>query len=331
MEKKEIDKFNMHKVITDSPEQLEKGLLLAENIKQEGDFKNIIICGIGGSALPANILNTIAKTKIPIFIQRDYGLSKEANEKSLVICISYSGNTEEALSGLKEALDRNLKIICLSSGGKIEEICKEKNIPFVKIPSGIQPRSATGYIFASLAKVLINSNLIEDISDEIIKASIELKKINKEIEKQGEDLAKKLSGKIPVIYTSNEFKSIGRIWKIKFNENSKIPAFYNYFPELNHNEMVGFSELKKGNNFYFIIIKDDQTNPRNLKRMDLLGEILREKGSNVSFLDIKNGSLTSKVFSILTFGDWTSYYLALEYKIDPTPVKMVEDFKKKLG
>jgi len=331
MEKKEIDKFNMHKVITDSPEQLEKGLLLAENIKQEGDFKNIIICGIGGSALPANILNTIAKTKIPIFIQRDYGLSKEANEKSLVICISYSGNTEEALSGLKEALDRNLKIICLSSGGKIEEICKEKNIPFVKIPSGIQPRSATGYIFASLAKVLINSNLIEDISDEIIQASIELKKINKEIEKQGEDLAKKLSGKIPVIYTSNEFKSIGRIWKIKFNENSKIPAFYNYFPELNHNEMVGFSEIEKGNNFYFIIIKDDQTNPRNLERMDLLGEILREKGSNVSFLDIKNGSLTSKVFSILIFGDWTSYYLALEYKIDPTPVKMVEDFKKKLG
>ena len=331
MEKKEIDKFNMHKVIVDSPEQLEKGLLLAENIKQEGDFKNIIICGIGGSALPANILNTIAKTKIPIFIQRDYGLSKEANEKSLVICISYSGNTEEALSGLKEALDRNLKIICLSSGGKIEEICTEKNIPFVKIPSGIQPRSATGYIFASLAKVLINSNLIEDISDEIIQASIELKKINKEIEKQGEDLAKKLSGKIPVIYTSNEFKSIGRIWKIKFNENSKIPAFYNYFPELNHNEMVGFSEIEKGNNFYFIIIKDDQTNPRNLKRMDLLGEILREKGSNVSFLDIKNGSLTSKVFSILTFGDWTSYYLALEYKIDPTPVKMVEDFKKKLG
>ncbi|MFH1968668.1 MAG: bifunctional phosphoglucose/phosphomannose isomerase [bacterium] len=326
-----IDKSNMRQIIIDSPLQLKKGLELVGGVKIEGNFNNVVICGIGGSALPVSILNTVTASNIPILAHKDYNLPSEANEKSLIICISYSGNTEEPISGLQEALSKNLKIIGIASGGRVEEICKKNNLPFVKIPPGIQPRSATGYIFSTLVKVLANSGIIKDLSDEILETTEEIEKMNEGLEKQGKDLAEKLFEKIPIIYASNKFKSIARIWKIKFNENSKTPSFYNYFPELNHNEMVGFSQLKKDSKFYFIILKDDQSHPRNLKRMDLFGSLLKEKGSGVSFVDIKQGSLMSKVFSTLLLGDWTSYYLALKYKFDPTPVKMVEEFKKMMA
>ena len=328
MPQNKIDKFDMRKVIIDSADQLKKGLELAKNVRAEGSFKNVIICGIGGSALPANLLDIATRPSVPVYIHRDYNLPSQANENSLVICISYSGNTEEAISGLKEALIKNLKIIGITSGGQVEEICKKNNIPLVKIDSGIQPRCATGYIFSALLKVLANSGITKDISEEIIKTSEKLKEINPSLEKHGEKLAKKLSKKIPVIYASGKFKSVARIWKIEFNENSKTPAFYNYFPEINHNEMVGFSQLKKNNNFHFIIIKDESDNPRNLKRMNLFASLLKKKGAKTDFIKTEQGSLLFKTFAVLLLGDWVSYYLALKYKIDPTPVKMVEEFKK---
>lgn len=326
-----IDKSNMRQVIIDSPKQLLEGLNLAENVKIEGSFKNVIVCGVGGSALPVNVLNSIIKPVVPVYVHRDYGLPAEATENSLIICISYSGNTEETVSAFKEAANKNLKIIAIATGGKIEELCQKNNIQMVKLPSGIQPRCATGYIFASLLKVLANSEITKDISDEILETSKKLAEINFELEEDGEKIAKKLFQKIIVVYASNKFKAVSRIWKIKFNENSKTPAFHNYFPELNHNEMVGFSELKKNNNFHFIIIKDKNGNPRNLKRMDLFASLLKKKGSKVDFVEIKDGSLSFKIFSTLLLGDWASYYLALKYKIDPTPVNIVENFKKLLA
>lgn len=321
----------MRQVIIDSAGQLKTGSELAKSVKAEGNFKNIIVCGIGGSALPIDVVNTVTESKIPILAHRDYNLPPEADKNSLIVCISYSGNTEEPVSGLKEAVNKNLKIIGITSGGQVEEICKKNNISFVKIPHGIEPRSATGYICSSLIKILANSGLIEDISSKILKTSEELKKVNLSLEEQGKNLAKKLFKKIPVVYSSDRFKTLARVWKIKFNENSKTPAFWNFFPELNHNEMVGFSELKKDNDFHFIIMKDIEDNPRNLKRMDLFASLLKNGGAETDFIEIKNESLLFRVFSNLLLGDWVSYYLALEYKIDPTPVKMVEDFKKMLG
>lgn len=323
-----IDKSNMRQVIIDSASQLKEGLNLAEKVKVDGDFKNVVVCGIGGSALPVNVLDAIADSNIPIFAHRDYDLPKQASADSLIICISYSGNTEETLSALEKAISKNLKIVGIASGGKVEEICNKNSIPFVKIPAGIQPRCATGYIVSAVAKVLSNSGVIKDLSEYFIEASNKLSEVNEQLEKDGENLAKKLLDKMPIVYSSNKFKTIARIWKIKFNENSKTPAFYNYFPELNHNEMVGFSNLKESHNFHFIIIKDKEDNPRNLKRMDLFADLLNKRRAKIDFVNIKEGSMVFQVFSALLLGDWTSYYLALEYKVDPTPVEMVEEFKK---
>ena len=318
----------MHDVIAKSASQFAKGLDLAKNIKVEGEFKNVIICGIGGSALPANILNSLVLPSIPVYIHRDYNLPAKANKDSLIICVSYSGNTEEPISGLKEAINRKLKTIVIASGGEAEKISRQNNIPLVKIPAGIQPRSATGYLFAALATILANCGIINDISNDISQTARDLAKINPALEKEGKNLAKKLVKKIPIIYASNSFKAAARIWKIKFNENSKIPAFHNCFPELNHNEMVGFTQIKKGNNFHVLIIKDIKDHPRTIKRMELTYSLLKKGGIETDFIETKEGPLMFRLFSSLLLGDWTSYYLALNYKIDPTPVAMVEKFKK---
>ena len=327
MAKNNIDKENMKEVIAKSPGQLTRGLDLAKNIKIEGEFKNVIICGIGGSALPANILNTVASPRIPIYIHRDYGLPKTANEDSLIICISYSGNTEETVSALEESITKNITAISIATGGKIAKMCEDHNIALVKIPEGIQPRSATGYLFSALSTVLANCNIIDDLSNDIFHTATELEKINSELEKEGKSLAKKLAKKIPIVYASNNLKAAARICKIKFNENSKIPAFHNYFPELNHNEMVGFTDKKNLSDFYVLIIKDREDHPRIIKRMDLLSSMLKKKGVKTSFVDTKEGNLMFRLFAVLLLIDWTSYYVAINNKIDPTPVVMVAEFK----
>lgn len=328
-----IDKQNMRKVIIDSPEQLKAGLSLAENAKVIGDFKNVIICGIGGSALPYDILSAVVKPIVPIYIHRDYNLPEFADSTSLIICISYSGNTEEGVSSLQEAVNKNLKTIAIATGGKFEEISKTNKVPFVKIPSGIQPRSATGYLFGALVKVLVNSAIIKDISYDILNAVQDLKETNAELEKEGKKIAKKLAKKIPIVYSSDKFNVLAHILKIKFNENSKIPAFWNVFPELNHNEMVGYTGIKKlgAKNFAVVMLRDQSDHQRTQKRMKLTANLIKKQGVKVETIDIKEGSMLFKVFSTLLLGDWISYFVAIDQKIDPSPVNAVEDFKKQMA
>jgi len=319
----------MKQVIIDSTGQLKKGLDLAKHVKVAGDIKNVIICGIGGSALPADIVYATAKLNVPLYIHRNYNLPAAAHENSLVICISYSGNTEETLSALKEAIAKKYKAIGISAGGKVEELCNANNLPLVKIPSGIQPRCATGYIFSALAQILINQGLIEDISGQIVETSNQLAAINPLLEKAGKKLAKKIAGNIPIVYSSDNFKAAAMIWKIKFNENAKIPAFYNYFPELNHNEMVGYTGLKKlgAKNFQVIILQDLAEHERIVKRITLTATIIKKAGAKVEIINMQEGPHLFKMFSILLLGDWVSYHTALANNVDPTPVKMVEEFK----
>ncbi len=325
----EIDKLNMRQVIINFPKQFREALGFAQGIEVGGEFKNIVICGVGGSALPANLLITYLNQEltIPIYVHRSYGLPAQADKNSLVISISYSGNTEEAVSSLEEAIKRNLKVAAITTGGKLKELAETNNLPLVLVPAtDIQPRCATGYLFTSLVKLLSNSEVIPDKSKEFLEVAQNLKPL--ELETQGKDLAKKLMGKIPLIYASDKFKALARIWKIKFNENSKVLAFWNYFPELNHNELVGYTNLQ--GKFHVIILGDKDDHPRILKRIEITSNLIKSKGAEVTTMDIPEGSLLFKIFSTLILGDWVSYYLALEYNVDPTPVVMVEDLKKQL-
>ncbi len=337
----ELDKFNLRKVILDEYLQIEEGLKLGQEIKIDGDFKSITVSGMGGSALPADVLKiliadnlqsdekNVSKKYFQIYQNRSYGLPMEAYDNSLNIICSYSGNTEETIASFQEALKNDLLCVGISNGGKIEEMCKENGVPHIKIPypfENFQPRMATGYFVFAIFKILENLGVVKNNDDNFIKDADKLKERTLAMEEDGKKLAKKLVGKTPIIYSTEQLKALAMIWKIKFNENSKTPAFWNYFPEVNHNEMVGFTNPQA--DFFFIMLRDRDIHPQMLKRFETMSKLMSEKGLETAIVNIEGKNVLEKIFSTLYLGDWTSYYLALEYNIDPTPVEMVEKFKK---
>ena len=334
-----LDRENLRQVIIDSPKQIAVGLKLAKNIKIKGNFKSLEISGMGGSSLPANILriylndlylkNPKKNKSLGIFQNRFYSLPHEAYDQCLNFFASYSGNTEETIASFKEAIKAKLPSVGFATDGKLAELCQKNNIPCVILPAGIQPRYATGYFFGAMFQVLVNSRIVENKDKELIILS---KKLNHDIlrlESRGKEIAKKLIGKTPIIYSSPKYKALAMIWKIKINENAKTPAFYNFFPELNHNEMVGFT-LPQGK-FHIITLIDKKDHPQNIKRMKITAELLKKKGIDSTLIEMPDANIFNTIFSTLILGDWVSYYLALAYKQDPTPVAIVEDLKKKLA
>ncbi len=332
-----IDKENMRQIILDFSKQFKIGLETAKDVKLSKILKpkNIIISGMGGSALPGDIFKIVNDelflTNLPILINRNYGLPREAQKNSLIICVSYSGNTEETISSFNEALKKKIPVLTIASGGKLIELSKKHQIPFAKVPSGIQPRCALGYQFSALVKILTNLKLIKNLDKELLLLEKTLKPAN--LEKEGKLLAKKLKNKIPLIYSSEKYQYLARIWKIKFNENSKIPAFFNFFPELNHNEMTGIGECKLKTlreKFKIIILEDKKDSSRISKRMQNLAKIFQEKAIESIFIEIKGKNIFEKIFSSILIADWTSYWLAIFEGVDPSPVKLVEEFKKRM-
>ncbi len=333
--KRSTDKSNLQQTLLDFPEQFTKALKFSEEVRAIGDFNKAIITGIGGSTLPGDIVKTFIRSegeKLPLSINRDYTLPVETDHLTLVLASSYSGNTEEPLSVFEEAGRRGLQVIGFAKNGKLLEFCRENNYPCVRYPDDgpdFQPRYAAGYAFTSMVSVLVHSGLLDDeLLDQIKKLPEFLKSLD--LEKRGEELAKKIKGSIPIVYSSEKYAmSVARIIKIKFNESSKTQSFFNAFPELNHNEMVGFTNLV--GRYTVLIIQDPDDHPRILKRMKITADLLRKKGVNVEMLEMEGKTTLEKMFFALYLGDWIAYYLALLNGVDPTPVEMVEDFKKKLN
>lgn len=333
-----IDKQNLYSVIKNIPDQLIEGLEIAKEVKVEGNFKAIEISGMGGSCWPGNILriylhdlfykNPVKNHRFGIYQNRFYTLPPEAFDNCLNIISSYSGETEETVSSFEEALKNNLPCVALASGGKVIELAEKNNIPIAKMPQGIQPRAALGYNFAILFQLLINAGMVEDKKKEFQEASELIKNKMEEFEKQGEKIADEIQGKTPVVYASTKFKSLAMVWKIMLNENSKTPAFWNYFPELDHNEMVGFTKTQ--GRFHSIMLRDQNDHPRNIKRYKITADILRNYGVDSTIVDMPEGEILYRIFATLQIGCWASYYLALKYEIDPTPVDMVEELKEEL-
>lgn len=336
-----IDHSDLRRVILSSADQFLEGRAIAQNVDTPKNFTSIVISGMGGSALPANVLRTYINhffnrhaeyDRVAVFQNRYYTLPPEAYNGCLNIICSHSGNTEETVASFVEALQNGLPCIGVSAGGKIEQMCKENNVPHVKLPipfANFQPRMATGHFVSVIVQLLVNAGklpveavkfevLVDQLRDEIAK-----------IEDQGREMAQRLIGKTPVIYASTKFKSLAMIWKIKINEHSKTPAFWNYFPELNHNEFVGFTNPQT--KFHVIMLRDQKDHPRNLLRYDVTAKCLEEKGVEAEIVDMPEGELLFRIFATLALGDWAAYYLALAYGQDPTPVDMVEDLKKSLG
>lgn len=306
--------------------EFEPKILNEENL---GDPKSYIICGMGGSNLAGDLLE-IVSPGTDVYSHRDYGLPPWSDARlkgSLVILSSYSGTTEETLSSYWTAKPKGLSMAIVSAGWRLLEFAKHDKLPYIEIPdTKIQPRMATGFNFLALLALM---RKVGELADARMLAGL-LKPV--EYEEAGRALAKKIRGKVPIIYSSRRNRGLSYNWKIKFNETGKIPAFANVLPELNHNEMTGFDVTGKtrplSENFHFIFLRDSADSEKIQKRMDILAKLYRDRRLLVEEVVVEGDTPYKKIFSSLILADWTALYTGESYGAETAEVPMVEEFKK---
>jgi glucose/mannose-6-phosphate isomerase len=339
-----IDKSNMLGIFDKFPDQI-KTSFDVENSSILGSYlkiDNIIISGMGASSISGDIVQNlfIDKVDIPVFVNRQYFLPKWANKNTLLISQSYSGNTEETLSTFKNGHQRRCKIIGITSGGKLQELCEKSQIPFIKIPSGLPPRTATGYIlFAALFAFKKIGVLKPDFDSEIQEALTVANELRNQIKKEvpekeniSKQLAKKILNTIPQVYGFEFYTPIAKRWCTQFNENSKLICRYDEVPECNHNDIVGWSmnpEVSK--KFSCILFRDSDNESIYIsKRLNFMKQLFEEVSGNVIEIQIKGKKRLAKMIYTMYLGDFTSCYLAILRGIDPTPVEAITQLKSEL-
>jgi glucose/mannose-6-phosphate isomerase len=303
-------------------------------------INNVIINGLGGSAIGGDLLRsyTASEIKVPIYINRNYTLPAFAKKDTLAIISSYSGNTEETVTAFKKALARKCQIVCITSGGTVEKIAKKNGCLLIKIPGGLQPRCALGYSFFTLLILFTKLKFISDNSSEINDVIINLEQALTEYtnvafaENEALRIAAVLKDKLPIIYSSVDVLDIVNLrWRGQISENAKMLAYGNLFPEMNHNELVGWKLnediLKKT---VVVFLEDAKDNPRIKMRMKITDKVFKKYTSNILHLNSDCKTELARIFDLIYLGDWVSYYLAILNEVNPTPVDAISYLKKQL-
>lgn len=292
----------------------------------------VVVGGMGGSHLAADVFSSMYPS-IPMTTHRSYDLPSSTGggvDLTFYIASSYSGNTEETISFLKMAIDKKKNCAVIAAGGMLVDIARQNKIPLVVLPNtGIQPRSALGYSILALARLVGGDAHMKELR------SLSTVLQPDELEKAGEDLAMQMKGKIPVIYASDTNASIAYNWKIKFNETGKIPAFYNVFPELNHNELAGMDVLPStkelSEKLHFIFIEDAEDHPRVVVRTSVTEQLYSQRGVSFSRLQLTGKGRPARIFGSLLLADWVALKTAYTYRAEPKAVEIIEHFKKLIG
>jgi glucose/mannose-6-phosphate isomerase len=334
----------MFSVIRDFPMQMEDALFIANNFPPD-DFNsdgisNIVVCGMGGSAVGGDLVRNLISNElsVPMVISRGYSIPGFADESTLVIISSYSGNTEETLSSYNEAVEKGCRIICVTTGGTAEEIARENGYPVLIIPKGFQPRAALAYSFIPILMILTKLNFTEDRTRDL-KDTIKLLREKSsmysnfnDIENLAIRVAETIKGKIPVIYSSNDLETVNMRWRTQLEENAKITAYGNFYPEMTHNEIVGWSKINTlSGRFFVIMMKDSDDNSRVRARMDISEEMLKGYANGLVSLESDAETKLQRIFELVYLGDWVSYYLAIMNETDPTPIESISYLKSKLA
>ncbi len=281
------------------------------------NFDNIVISGMGGSGIVGSIFQEYY-TSQPVISIGDYGIPAFVNDKTLFIAVSYSGNTEETISNVEDAKKKGAHIWAITSGGKLATIVEDAII----IPSGIQPRSALGYMLMPFY------NTFAPLSDDVINKTYEIlsdmDKNHGEMKSEAFKIYENSS--IPIIYGSKPFKSVAYRWKTQFNENAKTFAFYSYFPELNHNDTMPLKSAYRRNEYMFYAFESDNT--RINHRISITQEVT---GERFTVIQSPSNDYFTKLFYLIHYADYVTYELALVRNVDPTDVSTIEELKKKLA
>jgi len=340
---KEIDKNNMLDDLVNTPDYCRDAIKRAKQLTVPTNFnpKNIVVVGMGGSAIGGELLRDWLQDTLPISIHicRDYTLPAYVNKETLVITNSYSGNTEETLTAFLSANKKKCTVIAITSGGQLAEFCKKLHIPYVMIPSGLQPRVAVPYLFFPLPVILEKMGILSNVEDELKEAIDVIETVSKENRfdvpsksNEAKTVAEKILNTIPVVYGFRQYNSVAHRLKAQFNENSKVPSKSESFPELNHNETVGYDAPKTLTKKVSIIVIRDPDEPVEIKnRIETTIELVFKKAKTLTEITAKGQNKLAKMFSVLCLGDYVSVYLAILQNKDPSPVKIIDKVKAELA
>jgi glucose/mannose-6-phosphate isomerase len=338
---KKVDRSGMLSFCVDAPKHYEKASQLSKKVSiSYPKPKTVIVAGMGGSAIGGELLKDWARDRIvvPIEVCREYSLPAYADKNTLVFIISYSGETEESLSAFLDAVKRKCMTVCISSGGALHDFAEKLDVPHLLVPPGMAPRATLPYLFIPLPVLLEKIGLVSDVTPEISETIRILRQVSdsNSPEKPFKDnfskkLASNICGTVPVVYGFGNYRAVAQRLKTQFNENSKVPAKWEYFPELNHNEIVGWETVEAlAKCFSVILIRDDDEPETMRQRIEATKELICKQLVKVFEVRSLGKSRMAKMSSIVCTGDFTSVYLAVMRGIDPTPVKTIALLKEKM-
>jgi glucose/mannose-6-phosphate isomerase len=325
----------MKDLVESFPNQLNEAVRIGERAKLTSHKKkisNVLISGLGGSGIGGTIVGELValEATVPIAVSKGYFIPKFVNENSLVVISSYSGNTEETLHCLNLAIKRKAKIVCVTSGGKVAETAKKKNLDIILVPGGMPPRSCLGYLLTQLFFILGFHKIISAGFKSKLKASAELLVAEKEkIRSEARSLAEKLYGKTPLIYATTYYEGVAIRFRQQLNENAKMLCSHHAIPEMNHNELVGWAS--GSDKIAVVIFRDTDEFAQNNKRIEINKEIIRKFTPNISEIFSKGRSNIEKAIYFIHLGDWASVFLAEMKNVDSMEVRVIDFLKSELA
>lgn len=328
--------IKMDKLIAAFPENITESLEIGARAnlnKKPESVTSILICGLGGSGIGGSLISKWVESEcsVPVNVSKEYTIPAFVNETTLVICSSYSGNTEETLESFNAALKAGAHVVGITSGGKFLDLCKDNHLDHVVVPGGNPPRSALAFSLIQLANVLVRHGFVDEkILKQIEKARMLLMQEEKSIKKKAMEIAQFFAAdKVPVLYSTSDFEPVLVRARQQINENGKRLCWHHIIPEMNHNELVGWG---LGDDRYAVLFFDSLwINGRNKKRLELTREIVGKKTKNVKTVSGIGNSLVEQSLYFINMLDWTSFYMAELGNVDAVEVNVIDYLKGELA
>ena len=301
-------------------------------VTKADDVQNIVITGLGGSGIGGTIISELVSDScpVPVIVNKDYFLPSFVNRHTLLVVCSYSGNTEETLNAMEQGILKKAQIVCISSGGKVIEMAKQHQFSFIQIPGGKPPRACIGYSFVQLMKVLeVNGFAPAKLFDDLDETIRLLEAEKSAVKNLAGDVAKKLHNKLAVLYSIGSCEGVAVRIRQQINENSKMLCWHHSFPEMNHNELVGWTT--KNDSLVVISLQTGFDYARTRKRYEVCKPVFEKYAHSVIDLSAKGKSKLAQFFYLIHLGDWISCYLADIKGIDPVEVTIIDHLKSELS
>ncbi len=327
--------MTMDQLIAGFSNQLKEAIAIGKSAQltpHNFPISNIVVTGLGGSGIGGDLVNEFIadELRIPFAVNKDYFLPSYVNKNTLVIVSSYSGNTEETLNALQIALNRKSKIVCVSSGGKIIQIAKEKGLDHIIVPGGNPPRASLGYSFVQQLFALHYLGIIPNQFEQELNNAIALLDANETaIREEAKKVALQLDNTIPIIYTTTPMASVAVRFRQQINENGKMLCWHHVVPEMNHNELVGWR--KKSSDWAVVFLRNQNDYSRNIQRIAINKEIISQYCDTIIDINSKGSSHIERALYLIHLTDWVSFFLAEQQKLDATEVKVIDFLKNSLA